>query len=80
MHILAVIFLIIIIIFIVGVSIIRQILRALFGLGRKRFDREERQNTSTPDNTAFHHKKKIYSKDEGEYIDFEEIKEDKDKK
>lgn len=73
---------------VVGFSIINGILRLLFGFGRKR---NYQRNTGTghsagqnketvqnndQDQTAH---KKIFDEDEGEYVDFEEVKED-DKK
>lgn len=87
------IFIIIIIVLIFGLSIIGGILRLLFGTGRRQ-SRQQQQtytNTTTSDDSAYtsrkgtshasrHSKKKIFDKDEGEYVEFEEITDDKNKK
>ncbi|WP_455587309.1 DUF4834 family protein [Bacteroides sp.] len=96
MHILGLFFIIIIAVFIIGVSIIGSILRAIFGLGRRSTSnqhttyttssdrrqqqssqrkREEEEVYRTEENIYPRKHKKIFTKDEGEYVDFEEIKE-----
>ncbi|HJD76630.1 MAG TPA: DUF4834 family protein [Bacteroides reticulotermitis] len=73
----------------IGLSIIGTILRAVFGIGRskrqphyeqtRRNYGDQHTNTgygaTTSDNEEEGHNKKIFSKDEGEYVDFEEVKE-----
>ena len=88
MHILGLIFIFIIAIFIIGVSVIGGILRAIFGFGtphtyatsgerrqqqssQRREEEEEVCNTEENIHPRKH--KKIFTKDEGEYVDFEEI-------
>lgn len=74
-------FIILLIIFIFGISIISGILRFFFGLGRKTTrnpgeqhseQRKSSQSTSRPKK-----QKKIFDDDEGEYVDFEEINDNK---
>lgn len=74
-------FIILLIIFIFGISIISGILRLFFGLGRKATrnpgeqhseHRKSSQSTSRPKK-----QKKIFDDDEGEYVDFEEINDNK---
>lgn len=78
---------IIVIVLVIGFSIITGILRLLFGFGRKR----NYQGGTRSDKTTYQNKeddtnhnnqtprKKIFSPDEGEYVDFEEVK-DADRK
>lgn len=95
MHILGFIFILIIAVFLIGISLIGSILRAIFGFGRrsgstpyttttsgdrrqqpdnswKEEDEEEAYDTN--ENGYPHRHKKIFTKDDGEYVDFEEIK------
>lgn len=92
MHILGFIFIIIIAVFIIGVSIIGSILRAIFGFGRRSnsntytyttSNEKQQQNSQekkneeesrVEENIYPRKHKKIFAKDEGEYVDFEEIK------
>ena len=83
-------FLIIIIVLIFGLSIVSGILKLLFGFGRKStaqnqekrsyqntYHKEEsREDYSKTDSN--HERKKIFDKEDGEYVDFEEVKEDKE--
>ena len=70
---------IIILVIVFGLSIISGILRLLFGIGRKAgfhstsFGGEEPAHKAEPEPKH----KKIFDKDDGEYVEFEEIKEDK---
>lgn len=73
-------FIIIIIVLVIGLSIVGGVLRFIFGIGRK----VKRGNNERPERESFSQedenqpvKKKIFDKDDGEYVDFEEIKEDK---
>nr|WP_320036657.1 DUF4834 family protein [uncultured Bacteroides sp.] len=82
-------FFIIIIVLVFGLSIISGILRLLFGFGRKSHTRsynfgggDQTSNThsdtssgAASDSKSKH--KKIFDKDDGEYVEFEELKEDK---
>lgn len=93
MHILGFIFIIIIAVFIIGVSIIGSILRAIFGFGRRSNsntytysttsnerqqqnsqEKREEEESHVEGNIHPRKHKKIFAKDEGEYVDFEEIK------
>lgn len=73
-------FFIIIIVLVFGLSIIGGILRLLFGIGRKVSGRpnhfEEEESGAKAENSE-PKRKKIFDKDDGEYVDFEEVKEDK---
>ena len=93
MHILGLIFIFIIAIFIIGVSVMGGILRAIFGFGRRsrptphtyatsgerrqqqssQRREEEEEVCNTEENIHPREHKKIFTKDEGEYVDFEEI-------
>lgn len=88
-HIIGFLFFFILIILIIGLALLAKIVRSVFGLGRKmtnqtRASETNSQETTDSDNFHNHHanpskytqeRKKIFDKDEGEYIDFEEIKE-----
>lgn len=84
-------FLVIIIVLIFGLSLISTVLRVLFGFGRKStsqnqqnrthrntYHTEEKENVSRNASPNNPNRKKIFDKDEGEYVDFEEVK-DEDK-
>ncbi len=89
MHILLFILIFFVCLFGIGLSIIGTILRAIFGIGRSKqqphYERARHNNgdqrtntgygTTNSDNEEEGHNKKIFSKDEGEYVDFEEVKE-----
>lgn len=82
-------FFIIIIVLVFGLSIISGILRLLFGFGRKSHtrsytfgggDRTSNTHSDASSSAASDSKpkhKKIFDKDDGEYVEFEEVKEDK---
>lgn len=89
-HILGFLFIIIIAVIIIGLTIVGSVLRAIFGLGRRStthtynngstqrkhyhasdMDMDDEETISEKE-TSRH--KKIFSDDEGEYVDFEEIK------
>ena len=63
-----------------GISIISSILRGIFGIGRSFTNQTQSKNAAnTKDNFSTNSKgpkqhKKLFDKDEGEYVDFEEIK------
>lgn len=72
-------FFIIIIVLVFGISIIGGILRLLFGIGRKstfRSNSTEREAEASKAAPEPKHKK-IFEKEDGEYVEFEEVKEDK---
>ena len=71
-HILGFLFVIIVVILVIGLSIIGTVLRTIFGLGGKR--RSSSGSYQSGQGYSYSHKK-LFSKDEGEYVDFEEIKE-----
>ena len=90
MHILLFILLFIITIIVFGLSVVGLILKAIFGIGH-RFSSSSRprqnesgrsadqqsysQGTHRPMDHEEEKHKKIFTQDEGEYVDFEEIKE-----
>lgn len=106
-HFLGILFIILVVILVIGLSIIGTVFRAIFGLGGKRraasgryqngngtyqssgggysFSGNGQGNTSSrttneaqetaTDSAAYKKHKKLFGKDEGEYVDFEEIKE-----
>lgn len=87
------IFIIIIIVLIFGLSIIGGILRLLFGTGKRR-PQEHKQpysNTGSSNGGTYNERestqqasgnsrKKIFDKDEGEYVEFEEVTNEEKKK
>lgn len=90
-HLLGFLFIIFIVILVVGLTIVGSVLRAIFGFGRRRpasskdttyrtnqaGNRQTRESSSEEtikEQTDAKHKK-IFTKDEGEYVDFEEVKE-----
>ena len=75
----------ILLIFLIGLSLIGGLLRALFGLGKRAPHKrsyaytspdDEYTSTSSASSTtsASSSKKKIFADDEGEYVEFEEVK------
>lgn len=79
MSILGILFFIIVAVFILGFSIIGNILRAIFGLGKRtttssssgqtnRTSQSKKEKMSDPVQ-----RKKLFDKDEGEYVEFEEV-------
>ena len=80
---------ILVIVFVIGFSIISGVLRLLFGIGKKQsyYSGKSSENSSqnkhgyqrSSENEDQNIRKKIFGDDEGEYVDFEEIKEN-DKK
>lgn len=87
-HILGFLLLIFVVILVVGLTIVGSVLRTIFGFGRRRpassqsthTYRTESRQTSESNNEEVGKEqgetkhKKIFTKDEGEYIDFEEVK------
>ena len=87
-HFLGFLFFILIVVVLIGLSIIVTVLRSIFGLGRPRSSStfgghhsgshsrsgNEQTADSTRQNTQSG-RKKLFSEEEGEYVDFEEIKE-----
>lgn len=92
MHILFFLLLLFIIIIIAGLSIVGAVFRAIFGIGRRSPKRNgnytnphestynpyggEQHTESNPNTPSSDKHKKIFAKDEGEYVDFEEVKQD----
>ena len=85
-HILGFLFIIIIAILLIGLSIIGTVIRNIFGLGGRRTssnsgpyqnndNRQSSEEAKTEEGEIRPRHKKLFSKDEGEYVDFEEIKE-----
>ena len=87
-HILGFLFIIIIAVIIIGLTIVGSVLRAIFGLGRRSTtrtynggttQRKQSHASDMDDEETIYEKetlrhKKIFADDEGEYVDFEEIK------
>ncbi|WP_296259448.1 DUF4834 family protein [uncultured Phocaeicola sp.] len=87
-HILGFIFFFLLVIFIIGLVLLSKVLRTIFGFGRKMTGNTTKGNAgrstayseeASQGNTRYSQqkgkaRKKIFDKDEGEYIDFEEIK------
>ncbi|MDL2305618.1 DUF4834 family protein [Bacteroides sp. OttesenSCG-928-D19] len=79
-------FFIVITILILGVSVIAGILRAIFGFGKRRSTSQQQQQQGNAAHTQRPHQtindaprkahKKIFDKNEGEYVEFEEIKDE----
>jgi Sec-independent protein translocase protein TatA len=81
MSIIAFIIIFIFAVFLFGLSLIGNILRAIFGLGRRTYSETKRKQSHTENNKKYAKEqeaaskhKKIIPKNEGEYVDFEEIK------
>jgi hypothetical protein len=55
-------------------GIIRNVLGAIFGFGRRRAAYQTGSGQSSYENTYHKQKTKVFEKNEGEYIDFEELK------
>ncbi len=85
LHFLFFLFFIVIVILLAGLSIVGSIVRSIFGLGRRpssanqsqsgrqTYTRNEQETPNAKASTSPTHKK-IFADDEGEYVDFEEIK------
>lgn len=83
-HFLGFLFVIVIAILLIGLSVVGSIIRTIFGLGRRSTSsntsrtqqsytpQEEQEERTSGSNTSSH--KKIFTKEDGEYVDFEEIK------
>ena len=75
-------------ILVIGLTIVGSIFRAIFGLGRRSSSRNRTYTNNNQQNTHStynqggdeavndnsQNKKKIFTKEEGEYVDYEEIK------
>lgn len=84
-------FFIIIIVLVIGLSLIRGVLRLFFGFGRRTtsqnsqqnrtyqgsYRRNEKESYNNDSPSQAHNRKKIFDDDEGEYVDFEEVKDDR---
>ena len=59
-----------------GLSFLRMVLRAIFGINSntRRTSSNQQKAKQTSKQTSTPHAKKIITREEGEYIDFEEIK------
>jgi len=53
---------------------IRNIFSAIFGIGRRRTAYQTESNHSSYENAYQKQKNKVFEKSEGEYVDFEEVK------
>lgn len=88
-HIFGILLIIILVILVIGLSIIGTVLRKIFGLGKRRTtsspyqngdgyqqtDSSQQETTESSHEEARSKRKKLFSKDDGEYVDFEEVKE-----
>ena len=80
------IFFFILIILILGLSLVGRLLRTIFGLGRRPTDQPDSSHTHSASSSSANggqnkssnspKRKKIFEDNEGEYVEFEEIKED----
>lgn len=76
-------FFFLLIILIIGIALAFKVFRSILGLGRKMTRNTQTSETKTQSEDFYNNtktsdqtqKKKIFDKDEGEYVDFEEIKE-----
>ena len=89
MHILLFILFFIIAIIVFGLSIVGFLLRTIFGIGRRSssshhgktgqsqqsYNSNDDEEEILSENTSARKHKKIFTQDDGEYVDFEEIKE-----
>lgn len=74
MYILGFLFLIVIFIFVIGLSIVGSILRVLFGFGKRSSSTQQTTNREETEEEKEQSKhKKLFGEDEGEYVDFEEV-------
>jgi len=80
------IFFFVLIIIVFGLTIISGVLRALFGFGKRNSTRSNSGNSTdsasqnkkrSAQNTP--KRKKVFEEDEGEYVDFEEVKNNEEK-
>ncbi|MDR0895003.1 MAG: DUF4834 family protein [Prevotellaceae bacterium] len=79
-HILGFLFILLLAVLFVGIGLISSFLRALFGWGRQRSGSAQQQSartgaTSSSSTSRSSRRRKIFTPDDGEYVDFEEIKE-----
>ena len=80
MYILLFLFILVVFILVLGLSIVGSIVRAIFGFGRRSSSRmnqsyERQSNQAQEENaTANGNRKKLFTEDEGEYVDYEEVK------
>lgn len=80
-HIIGFILIVLLIILIIGLGLIASFIRSLFGLSKRTSHNQQSTSSqrtwnSVKEEEEEHHsmnKKKIFAKDEGEYVDFEEI-------
>ena len=86
LHFFGFLFIIILAILLIGLSIIGTVVRKLFGLGGRGYSfsgnrqpgyaPDEETGTGSRTTSSPDRRKKLFSQDEGEYVDFEEIKEE----
>ena len=70
-------FMFLFLIFLFGFSIIRGIFRLFFGgMGHKRYANQQREQQAPPESKK---NNKVFTKEEGEYVDYVEIKEPESK-
>jgi Sec-independent protein translocase protein TatA len=75
------IIIIILAVFFILLSFVGNILRLIFGLGRSAGNqRRQSEQTANSKESLRSPSKKVFAKDDGEYVDFEEIKEDQPEK
>ena len=65
-------FFFILLVFLMGFSILRTFKNIFFGSGHRSTTTTARDDDD--DRTPYVHRKKIFAKDEGEYVDYEEVK------
>lgn len=79
------VFFLVLVVIIFGLTIINKILGVLFGLGRRKTSTRTTSSTNRASQSAQNRNgnaqdtpnhKKVFADDEGEYVDFEEIKDE----
>ena len=68
-----IIFIIILFIVLFVLAILGNFIRSIFGFGKRTPKHHKSEQQEAPKQTSYSNKKKIFDKDEGEYIEFEEI-------
>lgn len=66
----------ILLIVLVVIALLGNMVQAIFGIGKrapKKYHEEPRQTAQQAPSSSNHGKKKIFSEDEGEYVEYEEV-------
>jgi len=62
--------------FLFGFSVLRMMFRAIFGIKNdtRKFSSKQQKSNNTNNQKNTSSNKKVFSRDEGEYVDYEEVK------